>query len=108
MSILMLAYPAQAAASLAQSLPGAFVSVVRSIWEIGVVGGIALFAVVFKPLIVGVFKTIRLVIQPRVSLQQRRLLSRWQGVQLLNRMAKDADATQPTLAAELRYFATRG
>ena len=108
MSILTLAYPAQAAAAIAQSLPGSFVAVVRSILEIGIVGAIALSGLVFKPLIAGVVRTIRLVIQPRVSAQQRHLLSRWEGVQQLNQLAKDADATQPTLAAELRYLATRG
>ncbi|HEY8102045.1 MAG TPA: hypothetical protein VIF82_14975 [Burkholderiaceae bacterium] len=108
MSILTLAYPAQAAVSVAQTFAGFFAGALRSALGIAAFGLIAIFAMVFKPLIIGVLRAGRLVIQPRVSAQQRQLLLKLEGVQLLNKLAKDADATQPNLAAEMRYLAARG
>ncbi|MGZ5817538.1 MAG: hypothetical protein ACXWJD_02215 [Burkholderiaceae bacterium] len=108
MSILTLAYPAQAAASVVQTFGSVVAVTLRSVLGIGIVGLIAIFATVFKPLIVGTLRAAQLVIQPRVSAQQRQLLRRLEGAQLLNRLAREADATQPSLAAEMRYLAARG
>ncbi|MGZ3238806.1 MAG: hypothetical protein ACXWJK_00160 [Burkholderiaceae bacterium] len=108
MSILTLAYPAQAAVSIAQTFSGAVALALRSVVGISILGIVTFLAIVFKPLILGSLRAVQLVIQPRVSAQQRRLLLRLEGVQLLNRLAKDADATQPNLAAEMRYLAARG
>jgi hypothetical protein len=108
MSILTLAFPAQAAVSAMQVLSGAAAFAVRSILEISILGVIAVFVMVFKPLIVGSLRAAQLVTHPRVSAAQRQLLRRIEGAQLLNQLAKDADATQPNLAAEMRYLAARG
>lgn len=108
MSILTLAYPAQAAASIAQTFGSLFAVTLRSALGVGIIGVIALFTMVFRPLIIGALRAGRLVIQPRVSAQQRQLLQRLKGVQLLDRLAKEADVTQPNLAAEMRYLAARG
>ena len=108
MSILTLAFPAQAAVSVAQAFSSAVAFSLRSVLEISILGVVAVFVMVFKPLIVGSLRAAQLVIHPRVSAGQRQLLRRIEGAQLLNRLAKDADATQPNLAAEMRYLAARG
>lgn len=104
MSILTLAYPVQAATSLAQGFSGAL----RAIVGVGVVGIMAVVTVVFKPLAAALQKVARSAVHPRMSKQQRKLLSEWEGSQLLNELAKEVDATQPSLAAEMRYLAARG
>jgi hypothetical protein len=108
MTILTLVFPAQVAASMAQAFVGPFAVALRSALGVAILGLIAMFGVIFKPLIMGVLRAGQLVIQPRKSAQQRRLLQRLEGVQLLNRLASDVDATQPNLAAEMRYLAARG
>ena len=108
MTILTLVYPAQAAASMAQAFAGPFAVAFRSALGVGILGLVAIVTMVFKPLIIGALRASQLVIQPRKSAQQRCLLQRLEGVQLLNRLANDADATQPNLAAEMRYLAARG
>jgi hypothetical protein len=108
MSVLSLAYPAQAAINYVQTFSGSFASLARMFLGLGVFTILASVAMVFKPLILGVVRTVTLVIRPRVSLQQRLLKQRWEGVQLLNCFARDVEATQPNLAAEMRYLAARG
>jgi hypothetical protein len=108
MTILTLAYPVQAAASLAETFSGAFGVALRSILAAGALGLVAFLAVVFKPLIVGSARALQLVVRPRMSAQQRQLLRRMEGTQMLTQLAKEADSTQPGLAAEMRYLAARG
>jgi hypothetical protein len=93
---------------MAQTFTGAFGVALRSILAVGALGLVAFLAVVFKPLILGSARALRLVVHPRTSAQQRQLLRRFEGAQLLGRLAKEADSTQPGLAAEMRYLAARG
>jgi hypothetical protein len=105
MSILTLAYPAQAAvATVAQTFSGAL----RSVLGIGILSLVAALAVVFKPLMTGLRQIGRLAVHPRMSDHERSLVQQWEGAQLLNHLAKEAEATQPNLAAEMRYLAARG
>jgi hypothetical protein len=69
-------------------------------------GVLATLAFVFKPLIAGLLRAAILIISPRKSLKERNARSRFQGVLMLHRMARELDASQPALAAELRYFAS--
>ncbi|MES2535537.1 MAG: hypothetical protein V4632_06650 [Pseudomonadota bacterium] len=70
-------------------------------------GVFATLLVVFKPIITGMLRAALLIISPRKSLNERNMRSRLQGVLMLNRLARDMDASQPGLAAEFRYFASR-
>lgn len=108
MSILTLGLPVQAAESIAQAFSIPIIVALRSILGIGILGVVTVLAVVFKPLILGTVRAAQLVVQPRMSMHQRQLLRRLEGAQLLNRLAMDVDATQPNLAAEMRYLAARG
>jgi hypothetical protein len=47
------------------------------------------------------------VLKPRRSIEERASYSTMEGVLMLNRMAREYDATQPSLAAELRSIASR-
>ena len=95
-SVLSLANPAQAlqaAAIFARPLVG--------------LGALATFFVMFKPMLLGVFQAIRLVFNPRLTLEERNSRRKLQGVLMLNRMARDIEQFEPSQAAELRQLASR-
>jgi hypothetical protein len=49
-----------------------------------------------------------LLLSPRKSLEERRLVQKIRSAKLLNRIASDYEMSQPNLAAELRQLASRG
>lgn len=53
-----------------------------------------------RPLVAGLFKS-------RKTAEQRRQAKALKNTIALNRMARDLETSQPGLAAELRYFASR-
>jgi hypothetical protein len=69
-------------------------------------GALATLLLLFKPILAGTLRAALLVISPRKSLKEHKDRNRFQGVLMLNRMARDLEASQPALAAELRYFAS--
>lgn len=101
MSILSIAFPFEAAASFAGFAAGAARPLI----------GVSLFAtmlLLFKPLLKGVLQAALLLVSPRKSLEERRTLQKIRSARLLNLIARDYDASQPNLAAELRQLASRG
>lgn len=101
MSILAIAFPSEVAVPVAQ----AFVGVARPLIGLGI---FATLLMLFKPLIAGMLRAALLIISPRKSLEQRKADNNLQGVLMLNRMARELDSSQPSLAAELRLLAARG
>ncbi|HZW22275.1 hypothetical protein [Noviherbaspirillum sp.] len=97
MSVLSLAFPAEAFAANAMA-------VARPLLGLGV---LAALMVVFKPLLVGMLRAALLVVKPRKSLEERSQRSMMQSVLMLNRMARDLDRVEPSLANELRSIASR-
>jgi len=97
MSVLSLAFPAEAFAANAMA-------VARPLLGLGV---LAALMVVFKPLLVGMLRAALLVVKPRKSLEERSQRSMMQSVLMLNRMARDLDRVEPSLANELRAIASR-
>ncbi|HEX2531270.1 MAG TPA: hypothetical protein VHK70_07335 [Burkholderiaceae bacterium] len=91
--------------ALTLALPGTVAAVVRSL--VGV-GFIAALLMIFRPLVNGLLRSALLVFKPRRSLEQRQGQKNFDSVLLVNRMAKELEATQPNLAAELRLLAARG
>jgi hypothetical protein len=72
------------------------------------IGLVAVFVWLFKPLISGLGRASLLLFRksdPIAKQQQREML---RAVIALNRMARDVEADQPNLAAELRQLASRG
>lgn len=61
----------------------------------------------FRPLIVGVLRAAVVAVKPRETFAVRRINSHLRSVRMLNRMAREMDASQPNVAAELRSFAAR-
>lgn len=100
MSILAIAFPAEAAIPVAQAFAGA----ARPLIGLGI---FATLLMLFKPLIAGMLRAALLLITPRKSLQERKATNNMQGVLMLNRMARELDSSQPSLAAELRMLAAR-
>ncbi len=101
MSFLTIAYPAQAAFPVAQTLA----TYARPLLGLS---ALVTLLMIFKPMLLGLLRAAWLVIKPRRSLEQRNADSKFQGVLMLNRMAEDLDCIQPSLAAELRLLASRG
>lgn len=105
MSIFAIAFPIQSAAPFAQAFAGTFASVARPLLGIGL---FLTLVMIFKPLVVGFLRAALLVLQPRLSYEERTSRRTLQGVRMLNRMAADLDLSQPSLAAEMRLLASRG
>jgi hypothetical protein len=101
MSILSIAIPFDAANPAIQAVATA----ARPLIGLGI---FAALLVLFKPLISGLLRTAMLVITPRKALEERKADDKFQGVLMLNRMAREYEFSQPSLAAELRSLASRG
>lgn len=97
MSYLSIAVPAQTAVA---ALP----LLARSAIGFGIFGLIITLVLAFKPLLKGLFRALLLTIRPRTTLASGRAAA----AALLQRLARDFDATEPGQAAELRWLATRG
>lgn len=97
MSVLSIAFPVEAIAANV-------LTVARPLLGLGL---LAALMVVFKPLLVGLLRAALLAIRPRKSLEERSARSMLQSVLMLNRMARDLDHVQPSLANELRAIASR-
>jgi len=101
MSVLAIAFPFEAAVSVA----GVAIGAARPLL------GLSLFAtllLLFKPLLKGLLQAGLLLLSPRKSLEERRLTQKIRSVKLLNRVASSYEVSQPNLAAELRQLASRG
>lgn len=105
MSILSIAFPAEAALPALQAFAGTAVGAMRPMIGLGLLAAVL---VVFKPLLVGLLRAALLVIKPRRTLEQRSERRTLQSILMINRMARELDNTQPGLAAELRSIASRG
>ena len=68
----------------------------------GVVIGMLLL---FRPLLTGLLRAAWIAVWPHLSLEQRRARRVMRSVQILNKMAREVDYSQPNLAAELRLLA---
>ncbi len=100
-SILSIEYPVQAL----QTIAGSAAMYARPLFGLG---ALATFLMMFKPMVMGVFQAIRLVLSPRLTLEERNSRRKLQGVLMLNRMARDVEQFEPNQAAELRQLASRG
>lgn len=104
MSILSIAFPAEAALPALQAFGANAVGIARPLLGLGI---LAALLVVFKPLLVGLLRAALLVIKPRKSLEERSSRRMLQSVLMMHRMARDVEGAHPGLAAELRSIASR-
>ena len=105
MSILTIAFPTQAALPIAQAFATTALSVARPLLRFTALAALLL---IFRPMLVGMLRAAVLVVKPRRSLEERASRRNMKGILMLNRMAREYDTTQPSLAAELRSIAARG
>lgn len=104
MSILTIAFPAEAALPALQVFASNAMSIARPLLGIGMLAAVL---VVFKPLLLGLLRAALLVVKPRRTLEERSARRMLESVLMLNRMARDLDRTHPSLASELRSIASR-
>ncbi|MDB5777511.1 MAG: hypothetical protein JWP38_3644 [Herbaspirillum sp.] len=71
------------------------------------IGAAVTVGVLFRPLFVGLWQTLVIIVKPRETLEQRLERRRYKSALLLNRLADENSLRQPNLAAELRNFASR-
>jgi len=104
MSMLSLALPAEAALPLVQTFGAAALNLVRPLIGLSI---LAVFLMLFKPLLIGVLRAALLVVKPRQTLEERAARRLLQSVLMLQRAARDVEVTHPSLACELRAMAAR-
>src|SRR3569833_3526786 len=85
MSILAIAFPAEAAVPVAQAVVGAAASATRPLIGVGI---FATLLMLFKPLLLGVLRAALLLVSPRKSLQQRNKEAGFKNVIKLQRLAR--------------------
>lgn len=105
MSIFNIAFPAEAAIPVAQAFAGVAANAVRPLIGLGI---FATLLMLFKPLLSGLLRAALLLVAPRKSLKERTAAAKLKSVLTLHRMARDCERFEPSLAAELRYLASRG
>ena len=81
-----------------------FANVARPLIAMGFLGTLV---IVFEPLLLGLLRAGLLVLRPRASRDERQARKTLRAHLMLDRMAADADSSDPALAAELRSLAAR-
>lgn len=71
-------------------------------------GLLATLAIVFKPLLTGSFRALKLLLKPSMSKEQRLARAYYRNAMTLHSMSSASDALPPNLAAELRALSGRG
>lgn len=104
MSILAIAFPAEAALPALQAFAANAVSIARPLLGLGILAALLL---AFKPLLIGLLRAALLVVRPRKSLEERSARRTLQSVLMMHRIARDVERAHPSLAAELRSIASR-
>jgi hypothetical protein len=99
------AIPAHAILPAVQTAVGATAGFARPLIGLGM---LAALMVIFKPLLTGLLRAALLVLNPRPSHEERSTRRIVESVLMLNRMARDMENVQPSLAAEFRSIAARG
>ncbi|MDP3842992.1 MAG: hypothetical protein Q8Q81_10425 [Oxalobacteraceae bacterium] len=71
-------------------------------------GLLATLAILFKPLLTGSFRALKLLLKPSMSKEQRLARAYYRNAMTLHSMSSASDALPPNLAAELRALSGRG
>ncbi len=108
MSIAVLGFPTETALPLVRPLLasiGVAIVALRPLIGFGLIAGLLWL---FKPIVRGLARSAVMLFKPRHSLEQRNQRRTLRSIVALNRMARELDTQQPSLAAELRLLAARG
>lgn len=80
------------------------------VYTLQILGGFALLlalAIVFKPLLTGTYRALKMMVKPNMSREQRLARAYYRNAMTLHSMASSNDALQPNLVAELRALSCR-
>ena len=105
MSFLSIAFPATSAISVAQTTFSVIVASARPLLGFGI---LATTLIVFKPLIGGLLRAALLLLQPKLTREEKTAKRNLRNILIIHRMANDVDRSSPSMAAELRALAARG
>jgi hypothetical protein len=105
MSFLDLAFPAVSALPTAQVALSTIAGAARPLLGLGI---LATVFIVFKPLIVGMLRAALLLLQPKLTREQKTASRNLRNLLTIRRISNDFDSTSPSMAAELRALAARG
>ena len=108
MSLTVLAVPFESAIPFARPVLTALGLAIIAVRPLLGFGLLAALLWLFKPLLRGLVRAAYILFQPRQSLTQRVAVRNLDSVRMLQRMARELDAQQPNVAAELRLLAARG
>jgi hypothetical protein len=105
MSFLNIAFPVASAMPMAEFALSSIIASARPLLGIGI---LTTLLVVFKPLIVGMLRAALLLLQPKLSREEKMAKRNLRNILTIRRMANDLDRSSPSMAAELRALAARG
>lgn len=66
------------------------------------------FAIMFKPLLTGAYRALKMIVKPNMSREQRLARAYYRNAMTLHSMTSASEALSPNLAAELRALSGRG
>jgi hypothetical protein len=104
MGFLALGFPFEAVVPMTNSLVGAASTAARPLIGLGV---FASLLVVFKPLLLGLFRASVVLLSPRKSLAERQAAAKSADRVAVHRLARSLEREHPSLAAELRSLSSR-
>lgn len=102
---LTIAIPATSAMPMAQVAFSTIIASARPLLGIGI---LATMLIVFKPLIIGMLRAALLLLQPKLSREEKTAKRNLRNILTIRRIANDLDNSSPSMAAELRALAARG
>ena len=96
-----------AAALYAVSAPVLEISLLNTLQIALVIVAVGAFALLFKPLLVGIARAMVLVVRPKLSREERLARQQVREARALQRTLGKMDGVSPSNAAELRALSTR-
>jgi hypothetical protein len=69
---------------------------------------LAAILIIFRPLITGMLRAVMLLLNPRLTREQKTASRNLRNMLTIRRIANDLDNSSPNMAAELRALASRG
>lgn len=105
MSFLNLTLSATSALPVAQVALSTIAGAARPLLGLGI---LATMFIVFKPLLAGLLRAALLLIQPKLTREQKTASRNFRNLLTIRRISNDFDSTSPSMAAELRALAARG
>ena len=105
MSFLNIAFPATSAMPVAQVALSSIIAAARPLLGLGI---LTTMLIVFKPIIIGFLRAALLLLQPKLTREEKTAKRNLRNILTIRRIANDLDDSSPSMAAELRALAGRG